>query len=83
MTLPLCSLKREVRASFARWYYFSGNDMAFFSWGMIGPSLFLLWDLKMIWKSFATLGEMASDHELLTSLTLRLRQVRSLVCSLI
>ena len=54
--------------------------MTIVSWGMSGPSLVELWDLKIeLAVFFVGLGEMSSDHEVLTSSPLRLRQVRSLV----
>ena len=75
--------ERELRALCARWYFFSGNGMDFASWGMIRPSLVLYGIWEMNWQSNSRLGETVSDHEVLTSLPLRLRQVQSLVSSII
>ena len=83
MTLPLCRFKREVRAKLARCYHFSKTVWP----SLVGERSVLRWFYYGIWKtklhSFAGLGEMVSDLEVLTSSPLRLGQVRSLKSSLI
>ena len=59
MTLPLGSLRREVRAKCAGWYHFSGIGIAFANWGMIRASLVLYGIMKTDWQPFAGLAQMA------------------------
>ena len=50
---------------------------------LIGARTVLRWLFneiwRLIWQCFAGLGEMASDHEFLTSFPLRFRRVRQMV----